>query len=49
MMGLALVMFIGLFAFGGDLLGWNNAGSNVQLGVFMAFLFGIICGYRSPR
>ncbi len=47
MMGIALVSFIGLFAFGHDLLGWSNAGGNVQLGLFMSFLFGIVCGYRT--
>lgn len=49
MMGIALICFIGLFAFGQDLLGWSNAGGNVQLGLFMSFLFGIICGYRTSR
>jgi hypothetical protein len=49
MMGLALAMFIALFAFGGQLLGWSTAGGNVQLGLFMSFLFGIICGYRTGR
>ena len=47
MMGLALVMFIGLFAFGHEFLGWSDPGGNVQLGLFMAFLFGIVCGYRT--
>jgi hypothetical protein len=47
MMGLALMMFIGLFAFGGQLLGWQSEGGEVQLGLFMSFLFGIICGYRT--
>lgn len=48
MMGLALMMFIGLFAFGGQLLGWQDAGGGqIQLGLFMSFLFGIICGYRT--
>jgi hypothetical protein len=47
MMGLALLMFIGLFAFGGEMLGWSDQGGHVQLGLFMAFIFGIICGYRT--
>ena len=47
MMGLALAMFIALFAFGEQLLGWSNTGGNVQLGLFMSFLFGIICGDRT--
>ena len=47
LMGLALAMFIALFAFGSKLLGWSDPTGQVQLGLFMAFLFGIICGYRS--
>lgn len=47
MAGLALMMFIGLFAFGGEAMGWNDANGKVQLGLFMSFLFGIICGYRT--
>jgi hypothetical protein len=46
-LGLALSMFIALFAFGHDLLGWNDTTGQVQLGLFMSFLFGIICGYRT--
>jgi hypothetical protein len=47
MMGLALMLFIGLFAFGGQLVGWSDPGGQVQLGLFMSFLFGIVCGYRT--
>ena len=47
MMGLALMMFIALFAFGGQLLGWQDHSSNIQLGLFMSFIFGIVCGYRT--
>jgi hypothetical protein len=47
--GLALAMFIALFGFGGQLLGWTDHGGSVQLGLFMAFLFGIICGYRNSQ
>jgi hypothetical protein len=47
MMGIALAMFISLFAFGERLMGWSDPGGQVQLGIFMSFLFGIICGYRT--
>ena len=47
MMGIALGMFIGLFAFGHEMLGWQDPQGQVQLGLFMAFLFGIVCGYRT--
>lgn len=46
MMPLALGMFIAIFAFGSRLLGWNDPHGQVQLGLFMSFLFGTICGYR---
>lgn len=47
MVGLALMMFIGLFAFGANLFGWSDPTGEVQLGLFMSFLFGIICGYKT--
>ena len=49
MLGIALVCFIGLFAFGGNVLGWTDPAGKVQLGLFMSFLFGIVCGYRTPQ
>jgi hypothetical protein len=48
MVGLATALFIGLFAFGQQYIGWDNSSNaNVQLGLFMAFIFGIICGYKT--
>ena len=47
MLGLAMTMFIALFGFGEQLVGWRDPGGEVQLGLFMAFLFGMICGYRA--
>ena len=47
MVGLALAMFIALFAFGASILGWSDPGGEVQLGLFAAFVFGIICGYKT--
>lgn len=49
MTGLALIMFIALFAFGDDYLGWHDPHGQVQMALFMAFLFGIVCGYRSGK
>lgn len=46
--GLALVMFIALYGFGDQLLGWPQSGA-VQLGLFLAFVLGIICGYRTAK
>jgi hypothetical protein len=47
MAGLSLAMFIGLFAFGHEMLGWADPEGHIQLGLFMAFIFGIISGYRT--
>jgi hypothetical protein len=47
MAGLALMLFIALFAFGGEVLGLPTGDGQVQLGLFMSFLFGIVCGYRT--
>ncbi|HEV2817803.1 MAG TPA: hypothetical protein VGW40_11370 [Allosphingosinicella sp.] len=47
MLGVALACFIGLFAFGGSFLGWSDPHGQVQMGLFMSFLFGIVCGYRA--
>jgi hypothetical protein len=47
MVGLALAMFVALFGFGHEIMGWRDPGGTVQLGLFMSFLFGIICGYRT--
>lgn len=48
MVGLAIAMFVGLFAFGHELLGWGGSSSNeVQLGLFLAFVLGIVCGYKT--
>jgi hypothetical protein len=44
--GLALASFLGLYAYGSNMLGWSDPRGQVQLGLFLAFIFGIICGYR---
>jgi hypothetical protein len=46
MAGLALMMFVSLFAFGGQWFGWEDPHARIQLSLFSAFVFGIICGYR---
>ncbi|MBY0582694.1 MAG: hypothetical protein K2P68_07220 [Sphingomonas sp.] len=46
MAGLAMALFIALFAFGGRYLGWTDTGGHVQLALFTAFIFGIVCGTK---
>lgn len=43
---LALAMFIALFGWGHQIFQWSDPDGQIQLALFAAFLFGIICGYR---
>lgn len=47
MVGLALSLFIGLFAFGEQAFGWSDPAGEVQLGILLSFIFGVVCGYRT--
>jgi hypothetical protein len=48
MVGLAAAMFVGLFAFGYQFFGWpQQAHEQVHLGLFLSFVLGIVCGYKS--
>ncbi len=48
MVGLAIAMFIGLFAFGHEFFGWGStANDQIQMGLFLAFTLGIVCGYKT--
>ncbi len=46
---IALVMFIGLFAFGTQILGYSDADGMVRLALLATFVFGLICGIRVGR
>lgn len=45
--GLASVMFIGLFGWGADYFGWSDPQGKVQLALFAAFILGIVAGYKT--
>jgi hypothetical protein len=48
MVGLAAAMFVGLFAFGAQFFGWSEAAhQQTQIGLFLSFVLGIICGYKT--
>lgn len=48
MVGLAATMFVGLFAFGYAFFGWSQtAHEQLQTGLFLSFVLGIICGYKT--
>jgi hypothetical protein len=47
MVAIALSMFIALFAFGEQLLGYSDPHGRVQFAIFIAFVLGVLCGYRT--
>jgi hypothetical protein len=48
MVGLAAAMFVALFAFGYQFFGWpKGAHEELQLGLFLSFILGIVCGYKT--
>jgi len=46
MVALALGMFVALFVFGGELLGYRDPEGMVKLALVATFVFGIICGNK---
>ena len=46
MAGIALLLFVTLFAFGGNYYGWEDPVGHVSTALFASFVFGIICGFR---
>jgi hypothetical protein len=44
--GIATVLFIALFAFGGSYFGWDDPHGRVSIALLAAFLCGIVVGYR---
>ncbi len=48
MVGLATAIFVGLFVWGHEYIGWGGAtNSEVQLGLFLSFVLGIVAGYKT--
>ena len=45
--GIAIAMFIGLFAWGDTYFGWHDPAGKIQLALFTTFVLGIICGYKT--
>ena len=46
---LALAMFLALFGFGDQLIGWHDGDGNIRLALFASFLFGVIVAYKINR
>ncbi|MEJ7925325.1 hypothetical protein WG908_00980 [Sphingobium sp. AN641] len=49
MSGLALAMFVALFAWGQQIVGYDDPHGKVQLALLATFSFGLLVGYRSNR
>jgi len=44
---IAVAGFVALFAFGENGIGWSDPQGHVQFAIFMAFVCGVISGFRS--
>lgn len=49
MSGLALAMFVGLFAWGEQAVGYHDPDGKVRLALLASFAFGLLIGYRAHR
>jgi hypothetical protein len=45
--GIAIALFVALFAFGGKYFGWDDPDSKVRLAMAACFILGSIGGYRA--
>lgn len=46
-MGVAIAMFVALFAWGARYFGWEDPDGKVQMALFTTFILGIISGYKT--
>ena len=49
MVGLAVAMFVALFAWGGRYFGWSDPDGKVQLALFSCFVLGVVSGYKTKN
>lgn len=49
MSGLALAMFVGLFAWGQQIVGYSDPDGKVRFALLACFAFGLLIGYRAKR
>ena len=47
MSSLVLAMFIGLFAFGHEFVGWSDPDGHVKMALIGSYILGALFGYRS--
>jgi len=46
MVGIAIVMFVALFGWGGRYFGWEDPDGKVQLALGVCFILGVLSGYK---
>ena len=46
MVGIAIIMFIALFAWGARYFGWDDPDGKIQLALATSFILGIVSGYK---
>jgi hypothetical protein len=47
LVGIAAAMFIFLFGWGAQYLGWDETNGKIQLALATSFVLGILCGFKS--
>jgi len=45
--GIAIAIFVALFAFGAKYFGWDDPDGKVQLALATSFVLGILSGYKA--
>lgn len=45
----AMALFVGLFIFGRQVVGWHDASGKVQMALVAAFVLGYFTGFRRSR
>ena len=45
--GIAIAMFVSLFAWGASYFGWSDPDGKVRLAIATSFILGILSGYRA--
>ena len=49
MVVLAMTMFVALFGYGGQILGYHDGTGMVRVALLASFTFGIVCGLKLGR
>jgi hypothetical protein len=47
--GIAAMMFVWLFGWGQEYFHWSDPNGKIQLSLFVSFILGIVCGYKTKQ